>query len=50
MSSLDATLVSLDPDHCIALVNVGNVDLNIPTLKEENVVYIKNCSEQFKRY
>ena len=49
MSSLYATLVSFDPDHCIALVNVGNVDLNIPTLKEY-VVYIKNCSEQFKRY
>merc|ERR1719268_549381 len=34
MSSLHATLVSFDPDHCIALVNVGNVDLNIPTLLE----------------
>ena len=48
MSSLYATLVSFDPDHCIALVNVGNVDLNIPTLKGEYVVNIKYCSYQFK--
>merc|ERR1711974_344953 len=34
MSSLNATLVSFDPDHCVALVNVGNTDLNIPTLFE----------------
>ena len=49
MSSLNATLVSFDPDHCIALVNVGNVDLNIPTLKGEYVVDIENCGSQFKR-